>query len=98
MTPSRFLRVGRGYSRTTTPSLYGWASITRRRWFARRERAAATGSSLALSQSPTREMPDTRKAEGTATTPIRDHGTQSTTLRKRKVGKLFSCHECTGTG
>ena len=61
--------------------LYGWASKTRRRLFGRRERAVAARPSFALPQSSTREMPDRREGEETATTLLRDHGTQSTTVR-----------------
>ena len=74
---------------------YGWASATRRRWYVRRERAVAARSSFAIPRSSTREMPNRRKGEGPATSLIRHHGTQSTTLRKRTtVEKLVSCHEC----
>ena len=77
---------------------YGWASATRRRWYVRRERAVAARSSFAIPRSSTRETPNKRKGEGPATSLIRHHWTQSTTLRKRaKVAKLISCHECRGT-
>ena len=74
---------------------YGWASTTRRRWYVRRERAFAARSGIALPQSSTRGMPESRGGDGPATTIIRDHGTQSMTLRE-KVARLISCHECRG--
>ena len=62
------------------------------------ERTAAARSSFALPQSSIREVPDRGKWNGPATTLRRDHGTHSTTLRKRgKRAKLVSCHECRGT-
>ena len=73
------------------------ASKTRRRWYVRRERAVAARSSFAFPQSSTRKMSDRCKGEGPATTLIRDHGTQSTTLRKESgKAKLVSCHDCRG--
>ena len=67
---------------------YRWASITRRRWFVRRERAVAARSSIALPQSSTRDMPDRRKGEEPATTLLRDHGMLLTTVRRRKSSKV----------
>ena len=54
----------------------------------RRERAVAARSSSALPECSTREKPVGRKGEGPETKLLRDHGKQSTTMRKRKSRKV----------
>ena len=98
MTPGRSLRVRKGYSKTEALcNPMGGLPQLGVAWFVRRGRAVTIRSSFALPQPSTREIPDRRKGEGPATTPLRDYGTQSTTLRKRgKVAKLVLCHQCRG--
>ena len=73
VTPGRFLRGWKGYSRTAAlyhlpVGFHNSASPVRS------ERAVAARLSLALQQSSTREMPVRRKGDGPETTLLRDEG------------------------